>query len=40
MQRAAFQLRLKPGAIEEYEKAHAHVRPELTAKLRDVFDMN
>ncbi len=40
MQRVAFRLRLKPGALEEYEKAHAHVRPELTAKLRDAFDMN
>ena len=36
MQRVAFRLRLRPGAIEEYEQAHQHVWPELLAKLKEV----
>jgi L-rhamnose mutarotase len=34
MPRYAFRLRLKPHAIEEYERAHAHVWPELLAKIK------
>lgn len=33
MQRVAFQLRIKPGKIEEYEEAHRHVWPELLREL-------
>jgi L-rhamnose mutarotase len=36
MQRVAFRLRLRPGTIEEYERAHQHVWPELLAKLKEV----
>ncbi len=36
MQRVAFRSRLRPDAIEEYEKEHAHVWPELLAKLKEV----
>ncbi len=36
MQRIAFRLRLRPGAIEEYERAHQNVWPELLAKLKEV----
>jgi len=36
MQRIAFRLRIKPGAVEEYDKAHARVWPELLAKLKEV----
>jgi L-rhamnose mutarotase len=36
MPRVAFRLRLKPDAIEGYEKDHANVWPELLAKLREV----
>ena len=36
MPRYAFQLRLKPEAIEEYEREHARVWPELLAKLKEV----
>jgi len=36
MPRVAFQLRLRPGAIEEYEKAHQQVWPELLAKIKEV----
>ncbi len=36
MQRVAFRLRLKPDAVEEYEKAHQKVWPELLAKLKEV----
>lgn len=36
MQRVAFRLRLKPNAIEEYEKTHAGVWPDLLAKLKEV----
>jgi L-rhamnose mutarotase len=36
MPRYAFKLRLKPGAIEEYDREHARVWPELLAKLKDV----
>jgi len=35
MPRVAFRLRLRPGAIEEYEKAHQHVWPELLAKIKE-----
>jgi L-rhamnose mutarotase len=34
--RHAFQLRLKAGAIEEYEREHQRVWPELLAKLKEV----
>jgi L-rhamnose mutarotase len=34
--RYAFKLRLKPHAIEKYERAHAQVWPELLAKIRAV----
>jgi hypothetical protein len=36
MARYAFRLRLKPHAIEEYERAHAHVWPGLLAKIKAV----
>jgi len=36
MPRYAFQLRIKPDAIEEYDREHEHVWPELLAKLKDV----
>lgn len=36
MQRCAFRLRLRPGAIEEYDKAHQNVWPELLQKLKEV----
>ena len=36
MPRYAFRLRLKPDAIEEYDRAHAEVWPELLAKLKAV----
>jgi L-rhamnose mutarotase len=36
MQRVAFRLRIKPDAIAGYEKDHAHVWPELLAKLKEV----
>jgi L-rhamnose mutarotase len=36
MPRYAFQLRIKPGAIEEYEQEHRRVWPELLAKLKEV----
>jgi L-rhamnose mutarotase len=36
MPRVAFRLRLKPDAIEGYEKDHTNVWPELLAKLREV----
>lgn len=36
MPRVAFKLRLRPGAVEEYEEAHKHVWPELLAKLKAV----
>jgi L-rhamnose mutarotase len=34
--RVAFRLRIKPGAIEGYERAHRNVWPELLAKLKEV----
>src|SRR5690348_2959809 len=36
LERHAFQLRLKAGAIEEYEREHRRVWPELLAKLKQV----
>lgn len=33
MQRVAFQLRIRPGKIEQYEEAHRHVWPELLQEL-------
>ena len=36
MPRYAFRLRLKVDAIQEYEKAHANVWPELLSKLKEV----
>jgi L-rhamnose mutarotase len=36
MPRVAFRLRIKPDAIEEYDKAHSAVWPELLAKLKEV----
>jgi L-rhamnose mutarotase len=36
MPRVAFQLRLRPGTVEEYEKAHQQVWPELLAKIKEV----
>jgi len=36
MPRYAFQLRIKPDAIEEYEREHRRVWPELLAKLKEV----
>ena len=35
MARFAFQLRLRPDTIEEYEKAHQQVWPELLAKIKE-----
>jgi L-rhamnose mutarotase len=34
MPRYAFKLRVKPGAIEEYEREHQRVWPEMLAKLK------
>ena len=36
MPRYAYQLRIKPDAIEEYEHEHQRVWPELLAKLKQV----
>jgi L-rhamnose mutarotase len=36
MPRHAFKLRLKPDAIDEYEREHTRVWPELLAKLKEV----
>jgi len=36
MPRYAFQLRIKPDAIEEYEREHNRVWPEMLAKLKEV----
>lgn len=36
MARVAFRLRLRPGVVEEYERAHQHVWPELLAKMKEV----
>jgi len=36
MPRYAFKLRIKSDAIEEYEREHQRVWPELLAKLKDV----
>src|ERR1700686_3710624 len=36
MPRVAFRLRIKANAIAGYEKDHAHVWPELLAKLKEV----
>jgi L-rhamnose mutarotase len=36
MPRYAFKLRIKPDAIEEYEREHKRVWPELLAKLKEV----
>lgn len=36
MPRYAYQLRIKPDAIEEYEREHQRVWPELLAKLKEV----
>jgi L-rhamnose mutarotase len=36
MPRYAYQLRIKPDAIEEYEREHRRVWPELLAKLKEV----
>lgn len=36
MPRVAFWLRLRPDAIEGYEKDHSNVWPELLAKLKEV----
>ena len=36
MPRYAFQLRIKADAIEEYEREHTRVWPELLAKLKEV----
>jgi len=36
MPRYAFKLRIKPDAIEEYERSHQHVWPELLAKIKEV----
>ena len=36
MPKTAFRLRLKPDAIEEYERSHRQVWPELLAKLKEV----
>jgi L-rhamnose mutarotase len=35
MQRFAFKMKLKPGAIEEYERRHDAIWPELVALLRN-----
>jgi len=36
MPRYAFKLRIKADAIEEYERSHQHVWPELLAKIKEV----
>jgi L-rhamnose mutarotase len=36
MPRYAFKLRIKPEAIEDYEREHRRVWPELLAKLKEV----
>jgi L-rhamnose mutarotase len=36
MPRYAFKLRIKPDAIDEYEREHERVWPELLSKLKDV----
>lgn len=36
MPRYAFKLQIKPDAIEEYEREHKRVWPELLAKLKEV----
>jgi len=36
MQRIAFMLRLREGAVEAYEEAHRHVWPELLQELRSL----
>src|SRR5215472_9438217 len=36
MTRCAFRLRIKPSAIEAYERDHQRVWPELLAKLKEV----
>jgi len=36
MPRVAFRLRIKPDAIEGYERDHANVWPELLTRLREV----
>jgi len=36
MTRCAFRLRIKPSAIEAYERDHQNVWPELLAKLKEV----
>ena len=36
MPRVAFQLRLRPGTIEAYERAHRQVWPELLARMKEV----
>ena len=36
MPRCAFRLRIKKEAVEEYEREHARVWPELLAKLKEV----
>jgi L-rhamnose mutarotase len=36
MPRYAFKLRIKPDAIDEYEREHQRVWPELLAKLKEV----
>ena len=36
MARCAFKLRIKPEAIEDYEREHQRVWPELLAKLKEV----
>ncbi len=34
MKRVAFKMRLKPGSLEEYQKRHDGIWPELAAELR------
>lgn len=36
MPKTAFRLRLKPDTIEEYERSHRQVWPELLARLKEV----
>jgi L-rhamnose mutarotase len=36
MARVAFRLRIRPDAIEGYERDHAHVWPELLTRLKEV----
>jgi len=36
MARYAFKLRIKPDAMDEYDREHKRVWPELLAKLKDV----